>query len=55
MKTPSRSGVFQQSTDRQVEQFTESISFDRQLYVQDITGSIAHAEMLAETGMLTRH
>jgi argininosuccinate lyase len=46
-------GVFDQATDRRVEQFTESISFDRRLYAQDIVGSIAHAQMLAAVGLLT--
>lgn len=46
-------GVFEQATDRRVEQFTESISFDRRLYRQDIAGSIAHAEMLAHVGLIT--
>lgn len=47
-------GVFQQATDRRVEQFTESVSFDRRLYAQDIAASIAHARMLAEVGLLSR-
>ncbi|RMG00729.1 MAG: argininosuccinate lyase [Planctomycetota bacterium] len=47
------SGVFQEATDRRVERFSESISFDRRLYAHDITGSIAHAEMLARVGLLT--
>jgi argininosuccinate lyase len=47
------SGVFSEATDRRVEQFTESISFDRRLYAQDISGSIAHAQMLAKIGLLT--
>jgi argininosuccinate lyase len=51
--SPSRSGVFQQSADAQVEQFTESVSFDQRLSAHDITGSIAHAEMLAAVGLLT--
>jgi argininosuccinate lyase len=46
-------GVFSQATDRRVEQFTESVSFDRRLYAQDIAGSIAHAQMLAQAGLLT--
>ncbi len=45
-------GVFQQSTDSRVEEFTESISFDRRLYVQDIQASIAHAQMLAAVGLI---
>ena len=53
MTTPSRSGVFDASTDRRVEQFTESISYDRRLYAHDIAGSIAHAEMLAEVSLIS--
>lgn len=45
-------GVFQQATDRRVEEFTESVSFDQRLYAQDIEGSIAHAQMLAKVGLL---
>lgn len=45
-------GVFTEKTDRRVEEFTESISFDRRLYRQDILGSIAHAQMLTEIGIL---
>lgn len=52
MTSPSRSGVFQQSADRRVEAFTESISFDHRLYQHDITGSIAHARMLGDVGLL---
>ena len=48
MTSPSRSGVFQQATDRRVERFTESISFDHRLYAHDIAGSIGHAQMLAD-------
>jgi argininosuccinate lyase len=51
--SPSRSGVFQTATDRRVEQFTESVSFDRRLYAQDIAGSIAHAQMLGQVGILS--
>jgi argininosuccinate lyase len=47
------SGVFNQPTDRRVEQFSESISFDRRLYAPDIEASIAHAQMLAKVGLLT--
>lgn len=47
------SGVFEEATDRRVEKFTESVSFDRRLYAHDICGSIAHAEMLAEVGLLS--
>jgi argininosuccinate lyase len=47
------SGVFDQATDRRVEKFTESVSFDRRLYAHDIRGSIAHANMLSKVGILT--
>jgi argininosuccinate lyase len=46
-------GVFNEATDQQVQQFTESVSFDRRLYAHDIAGSIAHAQMLAKVGLLT--
>jgi argininosuccinate lyase len=46
-------GVFDEATDRRVEEFTESVSFDRRLYAQDIDASIAHAQMLAKVGLLT--
>ncbi len=46
-------GVFDEATDRRVERFTESVSFDRRLYAQDILGSIAHAQMLAKVGLIT--
>lgn len=36
-----------------MEQFTESVSFDYRLYAHDIQGSIAHAQMLAQVGLLT--
>lgn len=32
-------GRFSGETDRRVEEFTESISFDRRLYQEDIDGS----------------
>ena len=46
-------GVFDEATDRRVEQFTESVSFDRRLFAHDIRGSIAHAQMLCKVGLLT--
>ena len=46
-------GVFDGETDPRVEKFTESVSFDRRLYAQDVAGSIAHAQMLAAVGVLT--
>src|SRR4051794_26743207 len=46
-------GRFSCETDNRVEAFTESISFDRRLYRQDVVASKAHARMLAEVGLLT--
>ena len=46
-------GVFEEAADPRMEKFTESISFDRRLYRQDIRGSQAHAAMLAKVGVLT--
>ncbi|NIL96525.1 MAG: argininosuccinate lyase [Planctomycetales bacterium] len=53
MATPSRSGVFAGAADPRVERFAESISVDRRLYAYDIEGSLAHAQMLAKTGLIT--
>ncbi len=46
-------GRFTVPTDSFVEQFTQSVSYDQQLYHYDIMGSIAHACMLAHVGVLT--
>ena len=53
MATPSQSGVFEQPPDPRVQHFAESVSFDQRLYAHDIRGSIAHAQMLAQVGLLT--
>ena len=36
-----------------MEAINASISFDKKLYTQDIRGSIAHSEMLAQTGIIS--
>jgi argininosuccinate lyase len=46
-------GRFTEATSLLVERFTESVSFDRRLYRQDIAGSRAHAQMLGKIGVLT--
>ena len=48
------SGRFSQPTDKLVEAFTESISFDARLAEVDIRGSKAHAEMLSEVGLISK-
>ena len=47
-------GRFQKETDTLVNDFNASINFDSRLYKQDITGSIAHATMLGEQGIIAR-
>ncbi|THG07294.1 hypothetical protein TEA_001884 [Camellia sinensis var. sinensis] len=46
-------GRFEESVTDAVERFTESISFDKQLYKHDIMGSRAHASMLAHQGLMS--
>ncbi|PTY38221.1 argininosuccinate lyase [Saccharospirillum sp. MSK14-1] len=46
-------GRFSEATDAFVAEFTASIGFDQRLYRHDIAGSIAHATMLTEVGVLT--
>ena len=45
-------GRFTDATDRLVEEFNASVSFDKRLALQDVRGSVAHATMLAERGIL---
>ncbi len=45
---------FSQSADALTEAYVESLSFDRRLWKYDIVGSIAHAEMLAEVGLISK-
>lgn len=47
-------GRFRQKTAALVEEYTESVSFDRAFYRQDIAGSKAHARMLAKQGVITQ-
>jgi len=45
-------GRFTKETDAQVEAYTASIFFDRELYREDILGSLAHVTMLGRCGIL---
>ena len=47
-------GRFQKETDSLVNDFNSSISFDARLYRQDIEGSVAHAAMLGDTGVIEK-
>ena len=53
MSTKLWGGRFQQATDAVMERFSASVQYDQRLYQQDIRGSIAHARMLADCGVLT--
>mgnify|MGYP001414192777 FL=1 len=54
-KSPlSRSGRFTSGPGEDVAKFTESISFDRRLWRHDLMGSIAHATMLGNIGVLSK-
>ena len=45
-------GRFTKETNKLVESFNESLSFDHRFYKQDIRGSIAHVKMLAKQNIL---
>jgi argininosuccinate lyase len=46
-------GRFKKAADKLVTKYTASIPFDWRLYPYDITGSIAHAKMLAKQGIIS--
>ena len=48
-----RLGRVTQDASSLLEEFNASIMFDKELYAQDIKGSIAHSEMLCKAGILS--
>jgi argininosuccinate lyase len=48
-------GHFEYGPAEIMEKINASIDFDKKLYKQDIRGSIAHAKMLAKTGILKKY
>lgn len=46
-------GRFSKDTNKLVDAFNASIEYDQRLYHEDIRGSIAHANMLAKTGIIS--
>ena len=46
-------GRFTKQTDQLVFDFNASITFDKRMFHEDVTGSIVHATMLAKQGILT--
>ncbi|MBQ7951260.1 MAG: argininosuccinate lyase [Clostridia bacterium] len=47
-------GRFNKETDKAVDDFNSSISFDCKMYKEDIKGSIAHVTMLGKQGIIPR-
>ena len=47
-------GRFKEETEKSVEQFTASVSFDSRLWKYDIEGSIAHVKMLAKQKIILK-
>ena len=45
-------GRFNKETNELLEKFNASITFDKRMYEEDITGSIAHSRMLAKQGII---
>jgi len=45
-------GRFSEATDAFVQRFTASVQFDQRMAAQDIKGSLAHAAMLCQVGVL---
>ncbi len=48
------SGRFSEETDEFVEEFTESVSFDKELALEDIKQDIAHVRTLQRAGVLSK-
>jgi len=53
MSTKMWGGRFGEGTGALMEAYSESVSYDRRMYRQDIAGSKAHARMLGRRGVLT--
>ena len=47
-------GRSSKEVDSRVNDFNSSISFDSRMYKQDIKGSMAHAEMLGDCGIIDK-
>ena len=46
-------GRFNKETDKLLEKFNASITFDKRMYEEDIKGSIAHSRMLSKQGIIS--
>ena len=47
-------GAFENAPDKIMQEINASIKFDKKLYIEDIMGSKAHAEMLCKSKILTK-
>ena len=47
-------GRFSKNAAKLLDEFNASIPFDKDLYLEDIEGSIAHSQMLAKQGIITQ-
>ena len=54
MKNATWSGRFKKSLDKEVLEFSESISVDHLLFDSDIKVCMAHAQMLCECKIITK-
>ncbi len=48
-------GRFAKALDKEADDFNSSIHFDSRMYKQDIIGSIVHAKMLSDKGIITEN
>ena len=53
-KSQAWSALFSEPMNELVKRYTASVSFDKRLWQADIEGSLAHAEMLAAQGIISR-
>ena len=54
MSNQNNSQILKNTNAQILDEFNASIMFDKELYAQDIKGSIAHSAMLCEQGVLTK-
>jgi argininosuccinate lyase len=52
-KREAWSALFSEPVDALVQRYTSSVGFDQRLWRADIAGSLAHADMLADAGVIT--
>ena len=47
-------GRFHKQLDEAADAYNSSITFDKRMYREDITGSMAHAKMLVAQGIISK-